>query len=1200
MAWDQVFLNNLEALESFVRHKAGKLGQSFSGKMAFPQDPFGQSVIFDVETTGIEKGARIWEASIHDVATGKTRSWKINPSTGKGGPMGLAEFEGLMEEWMSSRYKGSSAKSATLKRSVQESFGKGAVSERQFVTELMGALKGKQVLIANAAFESRMMGELIQRNFNPEEMKLISAQFQTAPATSKYMGNVFYPTGRNLQEARGQAFRSGKWGGVTDAMVRQAQVGQGTRVADILDVGRSVFERAQRLGLMEEVGGTRLGTSVSKLGLAYEHIYKSMGAETHRAADDVVMEARLLRGAKTGPGMLQSERLLRRMEGGFVSALHTVLTEPELPKVFGAMERLSTVRRGMKQKAIERAFAEAKLKAGKDSTYEVASAGRRSWQAPIMEFGSPVTSTTPISVSKKIRPANYAQAVEELTRIHAPTAGDIDIGGIARRVGQMGGEDLRNLMHTGVGFEAAEKETQATLRAMDKARPWNRLRSLGTVAKAYKFQSAAVALGALAVTEVVTGAMFSLLSSDKNDRLVREGLDERGMAAQNREEQANFGSGWLGIISSIWGGKNNNKSEYESKFRRWKRTVWQDAGRRQVMQQSLKDAEKRAQEKLGLLDISEATIISGMKMGEMSQESGGQLFEGMNNFNLAKDVALMDISPDKYNYEFDDADTLVLRKKGLLGISTGKPISIRLTGLDAPEVTHKDDPLGPVRIGQAQPHGAASAEMFESIIKSQGSLTLAYDPKKTTYGRHVGVLFGDDNTNINLELVRQGAASHLPFGRSSESLVSRKAFQEAEDFAYRRKEGMWAQPQWQMYRTAMESAQTRVTFNTLTRMDKMVKNQSMEDLFFALATVQDMGYVDGAARVDAAAIGSSMRGGWKRRGPKGRSTKQMKTIQKYGFQHGGMASASRPNYGWGSGFLRKLPPVVARIFDNAGIEWRILNKRFGGSSREGTQAWLTQRVKDSKLGVMKGTEHRVVKPGFFAASSSFDLDPNRLAHLSAYKNKPWHGERINILAGPDHPHHEVIQIAKANQQVVESIIEANITAGVRTNLSTASELYWSRMARETHGEMVPQVLGHLRTPKAEYIINEFAGGGAKEALQRGLISGGQVDDFIGKVIKKSELSGLWHADLHINQITVSQAERGAPRQLRLIDWGSVADQPNFLAEARLAQQHRQVGKNALAAESYIKKQQQAVAQQKAAAGMLKGGHGKRHITGGKY
>lgn len=183
---------------------------------------------------------------------------------------------------------------------------------------------------------------------------------------------------------------------------------------------------------------------------------------------------------------------------------------------------------------------------------------------------------------------------------------------------------------------------------------------------------------------------------------------------------------------------------------------------------------------------------------------------------------LREVKLAQYQMLADDADTLVLNKKGTA------PIQIRLSGIDTPETLHGDDPLQKYRINQAQPFGERSTERLKDIMSGSKNLRLFVDPGQKTYGRYLGVLF-DGNKNINLQLVDEGYASSLEFGSQKKDAVNRAAFMAAGNKAEREGRGIWGEDFFREWRAFSAGAGRDVTFNSFTDILRLAKNRYLAE-----------------------------------------------------------------------------------------------------------------------------------------------------------------------------------------------------------------------------------------------------------------------------------------------------------------------------------------------------------------------------------
>jgi endonuclease YncB( thermonuclease family) len=304
------------------------------------------------------------------------------------------------------------------------------------------------------------------------------------------------------------------------------------------------------------------------------------------------------------------------------------------------------------------------------------------------------------------------------------------------------------------------------------------------------------------------------------------GLPHSGVSEQTREGHS-FGSGWQGMTA-----RPNRFTGPDRAYEPSAVTVNNmpiqnpiDIFRKKVLENNERKAEFNADLRELKKIKPETRLFQANEMNPLSRDEARR-YEGL---NYIKGLYKVDLS--KYHMSFDDADTLILRRTGIVNSLFDKDISIRLAGIDAPEVAgHTTDPMQPVRIYQDQPFGQEAADRFEKIVKNNRKLELIIQPDATTYGRQIALLYGDSGRNLNLQLVQEGIAAFLPYGESGQSMVDRQTFAEAEKKAVVENAGMWNHPAWQVYNTASAQLNTRITFNTLTQIHKLAGNYHLASL----------------------------------------------------------------------------------------------------------------------------------------------------------------------------------------------------------------------------------------------------------------------------------------------------------------------------------------------------------------------------------
>lgn len=276
------------------------------------------------------------------------------------------------------------------------------------------------------------------------------------------------------------------------------------------------------------------------------------------------------------------------------------------------------------------------------------------------------------------------------------------------------------------------------------------------------------------------------ISSKDDDYNTIEGLNH-GWFGKSRNQITDFGSGFnMSRINSI-------------------ATALKDP----AMAKSIEDDRNRLQEKAQLGEISRLDL---MHFGDQST------LQGLNR----KRKQLREVKLSQYNVMVDDADTLVLNKKG----SSGPAVMIRMAGIDTPETSHENDPLGQYRVGQQQPLGEESTERLKEILGNKEDLRLIVDPTQRTYGRYIGVIF-KGNENANLKLAKEGYASSLEFGSQHKDAVDRATFMAAGDKAEREGLGMWGHDFFKDWKAFSAGYGRDVTFNSFTDLLRLGRNKHL-------------------------------------------------------------------------------------------------------------------------------------------------------------------------------------------------------------------------------------------------------------------------------------------------------------------------------------------------------------------------------------
>ncbi|RLC01137.1 MAG: hypothetical protein DRH90_16860 [Deltaproteobacteria bacterium] len=117
-----------------------------------------------------------------------------------------------------------------------------------------------------------------------------------------------------------------------------------------------------------------------------------------------------------------------------------------------------------------------------------------------------------------------------------------------------------------------------------------------------------------------------------------------------------------------------------------------------------------------------------------------------------------------------DGDTVILKN--------GE--KVRYIGIDAPEIDHENN--------RAEPYGYAARSFNKKLIDSK-KIHIEYDrEKRDHYGRLLGYVFLQDNSFVNLQLVRSGLAFYL---YKPPNLKYEERFMQAQRDAMSQRKGVW-------------------------------------------------------------------------------------------------------------------------------------------------------------------------------------------------------------------------------------------------------------------------------------------------------------------------------------------------------------------------------------------------------------------------
>lgn len=387
------------------------------------------------------------------------------------------------------------------------------------------------------------------------------------------------------------------------------------------------------------------------------------------------------------------------------------------------------------------------------------------------------------------------------------------------------------------------------------------------------------------LTAAAIAGYLSFSGSDDEYNTI-EALRHDGIASDLRRDITEFGSGWRGTSVQI-----------DPEILQFREEVIENDKARKNLQEELDRRQAIANESIGSLLPSDLLKVNT------------DTIEGIKNRNRA----LRAVNLKNFHLNAEDADSLVLQRKGLLNRLFGKDILIRLAGIDAPETdAHGEDPLDFIRKWQSQAGGEEATSRLQDLIES-GDLNLFVRTTDKSYGRYLGVLADEDGTNINIQLTREGMVSALPFGPASEDLVDRKEVALAEEQAQAQNLGIHALARYKAIQNVSDSLGRDITYNTLTRIDKLSENLSLGAYASWLESMgSEKRALTGEEEFIAEEFSRALRGQYgARRRFSGRDD-AYNTIE--GLPHGGLGQVLRRQLSeFGSGWLGYGAPIAMGI-----------------------------------------------------------------------------------------------------------------------------------------------------------------------------------------------------------------------------------------------------------------------------------------------
>jgi len=724
--------------------------------------------------------------------------------------------------------------------------------QRWLAQDLAAQFKGGETIwIANTAFESKQLGAQLSADEAATGSR--NPLFSLLQTSNPKNHDPFYVTGADVQSARIRAGMTNDWTAVYKAYKANIPKTGEVAVRDVLDVTKAFMSYGQQLGMFQgskNMYGTGIDISHQIISQAFKNQWRSTLGETHRAAEDVAVHTKyvldkmigltdVLQAVKEGRGQAYLDEA-KTGKGALAVAAEIFATYDQIaPQALemGLSQRLvrakmDLLREGKTKQynGVQKIYQEEHLTPSGGRVAVQREKARRTEFTTMDEVGDFLD-----------RQGHYQRAGKSAKQLWTE---------IEAQVGpQAGIDDFLNWENNKLKTLAVQATNAGSAAPGLKAvlgQTGNAGKTLGaiTAAGSKMVQNKAGTLGAAGLALTALGALSGLLGTQGDNTkaeepsmvsytykewlAAQEGMVNQGVAKESRGYTTDFGSPYVGPVAS-----QLVLAEQELLLEREKYLRSQYGATHYDPEQ-------------GIFAIHELANMRKYKQGGHSFITGSTAAGGKYSSLNGEGLREIDISQGGWDAVVEDADTVVLKKKGLRAkalraIGYEQSYSFRMAGIDAPETSHgKDSYHAP------QPGAMAAAEGFKAMVEqSKGkNLRMVYDPAQTTYGRMMGVMVAD-GMNLNFEAVKRGQAAHLPFGNPQKSMINYGSLKTVETSAFEGGKGIWAEPWNQTFYHLSQGSKERMTFNTLAKKERIVQNEG---------TMSAVSLMEGAQRAGRAPV----------------------------------------------------------------------------------------------------------------------------------------------------------------------------------------------------------------------------------------------------------------------------------------------------------------------------------------------------------
>jgi endonuclease YncB( thermonuclease family) len=327
---------------------------------------------------------------------------------------------------------------------------------------------------------------------------------------------------------------------------------------------------------------------------------------------------------------------------------------------------------------------------------------------------------------------------------------------------------------------------------------------------------------------------------EEYDKRGNAGFSERGMGAVQRKQKTDFGSPYQGPGYSQYVMEQQallrERKMYE--MQAFAHTHFSNEGAVGNLLNSVmaaKDPQYSINSFLNSLAVTSRMIAPGSTFASRGQYVSGSDYAGMSDQQLFK----VDLS--KYKVSASDADTIVLQSKsanpkmaGFFGMNNKDSISIRLAGIDAPEMQHVGK--------EGQPLAERALGRLRAMMQSGKKMELLIDPNNITYGRQVGSLF-IDGKNVQLDLIKSGDVKFLNFQRGGGNQFNPQIYGRMSKVAEKNRAGIYSHPFFEPMIEFEKRSKQSITFNTMVNIEKVSQNAGLMSLYSIMHAADKNGFV---------------------------------------------------------------------------------------------------------------------------------------------------------------------------------------------------------------------------------------------------------------------------------------------------------------------------------------------------------------------